>query len=49
MTRRYLIIEGDIRRAVVSFDEKMVFSEIISSVKIPRAYEDMEQLANLKQ
>lgn len=49
MTRRYLIIEGDIRRAVVSFDEKMVFSEIISSVKIPRAYEDMERLTKINQ
>lgn len=47
MTKRYLIIEGDIRKAVVSFDEKMVFSEIISSVKIPRAYEDMELLARI--
>lgn len=49
MTRRYLIIEGDIRKAVVSFDEKMVFSEIISSVKIPRAYEDMERLTKINQ
>lgn len=49
MTRRYLIIEGDIRKAVVSWNKTMLFSENISSMKIPRAYEDMDTLEALKQ
>lgn len=48
-TRRHLIIEGDIRKAVVSWNKTMLFSENISSMKIPRAYEDMDTLEALKQ
>lgn len=49
ITRRHLIIEGDIRKAVVSWNKTMLFSENISSMKIPRAYEDMDTLEALKQ